>query len=49
MCPSCQQQLPAEAFYPERGAASGVTFYRARCQCGQPVRLARRPGPVTAW
>jgi hypothetical protein len=43
MCPACRQPVPAEAFYAEKGAATGVLFYRARCQCGHRIQRVTRP------
>jgi hypothetical protein len=43
VCPTCQRPIPAEAFYAEKGAATGVLFYRARCPCGQTVQRVTRP------
>jgi hypothetical protein len=47
-CPECGKPVPAEAFSAEKGPASGVTLYVARCRCRKTLWRLTRPALVTA-
>jgi hypothetical protein len=42
-CPECGKPVPAGMFAPERGPASGVTMYVARCRCRKLVWRLTKP------